>query len=66
MKQHPSPLGYGWHISDGLCLPVRNTDPPLPDVISLSCIAAEISDCTSESEGLSHTDESDTEISSTC
>ena len=62
MKQHPSPLGYGWHISDQLCLPVRNPDSPLPDAISLACMAAEISDCTSESEGQSDTDTSDSEI----
>lgn len=30
LKSHPSPIGHGWHLVNGLCLPVRSTEPPLP------------------------------------
>ena len=31
MKEHPSPLLYGWHLNtEGLCVPVRSTVPALP------------------------------------
>lgn len=30
LKSHPSPIGHGWHLVNGLCLPVRSTQPPLP------------------------------------
>lgn len=30
LQSHPSPIGHGWHLENGLCLPVRSTQPPLP------------------------------------
>ena len=30
LKRHPSPIGHGWELVDGNCLPVRNTHPALP------------------------------------
>lgn len=30
LQRHPSPIGHGWHLVNGLCLPVRSTEPPLP------------------------------------
>ena len=35
LKQHPSPLGHGWHLLKRLCLPVRYTQPFLPHTITL-------------------------------
>ena len=47
LQNHPSPIGHGWHL--GLCLPVRSTQPPLPQSMPLP--QAEIkSDESSESE----------------
>ena len=36
LKTHPPPIGNGWHLVDGLCLPVRSTLPALPASISLA------------------------------
>ena len=33
LKEHPSPLLYGWNIENRLCLPTRSTLPALPKVI---------------------------------
>ena len=33
LKEHPSPLLYGWNIENGLCLPTRSTLPALPRVM---------------------------------
>jgi len=30
LQSHPSPISHGWHLVNGLCLPVRSTQPPLP------------------------------------
>ena len=30
LKDHPSPLGIGWHMENNACLPTRSTLPPLP------------------------------------
>ena len=35
INQHPSPLGHGWHLLKGLCLPVRYSQPSLPPTITL-------------------------------
>ncbi|KAG7171952.1 hypothetical protein Hamer_G000901 [Homarus americanus] len=35
LQLHPSPIGHEWHLLDGLCLPVRYTQPPLPTSIPL-------------------------------
>ena len=35
LHNHPSPITHGWHLVNGLCLPVRHTQPPLPPFISL-------------------------------
>jgi len=35
LKQHPSPLGHGWHLLNGLCLPVRYTQPSVSHTIAL-------------------------------
>ena len=32
MKDHPSPLGHGWQLQNGLCRPVRHSCPALPDI----------------------------------
>ena len=32
MKNHPSPLGYGWHLQNGQCKPVRHSQPALPNL----------------------------------
>ena len=34
LQTQPSPLGHGWHIVNGLCLPVRHTQPSLPPSIT--------------------------------
>ena len=31
IKAHPSPVGHGWAIINGLCRPVRCTKPALPN-----------------------------------
>ena len=33
---HPSPLGHGWQLVDGLCLPVRYDLPALPSSIPVT------------------------------
>ena len=35
LQSHPSPIGHGWHLVDGLCVPIRSTNPALPLCISL-------------------------------
>ena len=30
LKEHPSPLLHGWHLENGLCLPIRHSIPALP------------------------------------
>ena len=30
LKDHPSPLGYGWELASGHCHPVRHSRPALP------------------------------------
>ena len=35
LMEHPSPLGNGWHLQDGLCLPVHSTRAPIPASIQL-------------------------------
>ena len=30
LQSHPSPIGHGWHMVNGLCLPVRWTQTSLP------------------------------------
>ncbi|KAL8563613.1 hypothetical protein ACOMHN_024714 [Nucella lapillus] len=32
---HPSPIGHGWELVDGKCRPVRYTQPPLPQQLTL-------------------------------
>ena len=36
LKSHSSPIGHGWHLVNGLSLPVRSTQPPLPPSMPLS------------------------------
>jgi hypothetical protein len=52
LQSHPSPIGHGWHLVNGLCLPVRSTQPPLPPSIPLPTNpqAENNSDDSSESE----------------
>ena len=35
LKSHLSPIGHGWHLVNGLCLPVHSTQPPLPPSMPL-------------------------------
>ena len=35
LQNHPSPVGHGWHLVNGLCLPVRYTQPALPPSLEL-------------------------------
>ena len=34
IKAHPSPVGHGWAIINGLCRPVRCTKPALPNYLT--------------------------------
>ena len=36
LQNHPSPIGHGWHLVNGLCLPVRSAQPLLPKSMPLS------------------------------
>ena len=36
LQSHPSPLGHGWQLVDGLCLPVRYDLPALPSLIPVT------------------------------
>jgi len=29
LQSHPSPIGHGWHLVNGLCVPVHSTHSPL-------------------------------------
>ena len=53
LQSHPSPIGHGWHLVNGMCLPIRSTQPPLPPSISLPSApqTAANHDNTSESDG---------------
>jgi len=35
LQNHPSPIGHGWHLVNGICLPFRSTQPPLPQSMPL-------------------------------
>ena len=35
LQSHPSPIGHGWQLVNGLCLPVRYNQPSLPPSIKL-------------------------------
>jgi len=35
LQSHPSPIGHGWHLVNGLCLPDRSTQPLLPPSMPL-------------------------------
>ena len=35
LQSYPSSIDQGWHLVDGLCLPIHFTQPPLPSSISL-------------------------------
>ena len=49
LVRHPSPIGNGWQLIGGLCLPIRSTKPALPASISLPIDKAE-KDSDSESD----------------
>ena len=34
LKTHPSPLGHGWDVVNGLCKPEKSSAPALPFSIS--------------------------------
>ena len=53
LQSHPSPIGHGWNLVNGLCLPVRSTQPPLPPSMPLppKPLLEVNSDESSESEG---------------
>jgi hypothetical protein len=59
LQRHPSPIGHGWHLVNGLCLPVRYTQPALPSSIELPTTSeAHAEDRSDES---SSSDESDSD-----
>ena len=33
LREHPSPLLHGWHLEDGLCLPIRYSMSAFPTVM---------------------------------
>ena len=35
LKTHPSPLGQGWHVVNGLCMPEKSSAPALPFSVSV-------------------------------
>ena len=35
LKTHPSPLGHGWRVVNGFCLPEKSSAPALPFSISV-------------------------------
>ena len=35
LKKHPSPLGHGWHVANGLCIPEKSSAPALPFSLSM-------------------------------
>ena len=36
LHNHPSPIDHGWHLVDGLCLPIYHTHHPLLPSICMS------------------------------
>ena len=34
LKDHPSPVGNGWELRNGICRPARYSKPTLPDYLS--------------------------------
>ena len=64
LKDHPSPIGYGWHIVNGMCLPIRSTLPPLPMHIPMSTESQAPSNEMEISTDTEDTDESDDDTQS--
>ena len=68
IQSHPSPLGHGWQLVNGLCLPVRYDQPALP--LSLQLVTTNVinneedSDRESDDEYANATDSDFTDSSS--
>ncbi|KAL8603169.1 hypothetical protein ACOMHN_032615 [Nucella lapillus] len=56
---HPSPIGHGWELVDGKCRPVRHTQPPLPQQLTLCDYSDESG---SDDERSEPGDSTDTEV----
>jgi len=50
LQNHPSLISHKWHLVNGLCLPVRSTQPPLPQSMQLPQAEMNSSGESSESE----------------
>lgn len=66
LQSHPSPIGHGWHLVNGLCLPVRSTEPPLP--LSMSKTPKENTESNSDesSDGAESDSDSKSAFSDSC
>lgn len=69
IHDHPSPINNGWHLVDGMCLPIRSTQSALPASISFNvqttALAENYSDDDSESNDVntdSCDDDSDSDV----
>lgn len=56
LQNHPSPIGHGWHLVNGLCLPVRYTQPPLPQYLELPTTSSNIQMDSSDDDSGSDSD----------
>lgn len=61
LKCHPSPVGHGWELVDGLCRPIRFTRPALPT--HLPALGLDDASEQSESDEEPGNDSSDSECS---
>jgi len=56
---HPSPVGHGWHLVNGLCMPLRSSQLSLPSSMSLAATSHVEEDSNSSSDDSSASDDSE-------
>ena len=61
LKIHPSPVGHGWHLVNGLCMPIRSSELALPSSFSLPASSHAEEDTDSNSDDGSEEDNFDSE-----
>ena len=55
LLEHPSPIGHGWEIINGICKPVRHSRPALPPTLKQFA-------CPDDDSSESSSDDEETEI----
>ena len=61
LQSHPSPIGHGWQLVNGLCLPVRYNQSSLPPSIELPVTRTRTDDQSSDDSSASECEDSDSD-----